>query len=409
MRERQRFSPETLVVKYWSKGNGCSQVDWVNTATSTLPNHSGIFERISDVVTPNYFTRRRKGDIMMNPYTQSKRIVRSVGTGFHIKSKSQSCSSPLLYHEWKAEGNWFGSRIVTDASAVSVTPLISTNEVTDLLTQVSTCLENKRGRSSSNLWETVAELNQTRGLLGSLVKSFGQVLTRAGKVQKTKSASDFYLALRYGLTPLISDTENVLKSLSKTIGRVRKKSTCEDVIVRSASSTGSFSHDFVLTTYRVETKQRLYAKAVSIDELDASRLSHAGFTAKGLITLPWELTTLSFVVDWFVNVGDFLGAITPAFGWHQLGSCIKVEDDREAQYTCLGTQEASGTYAVLAQNSGSVFIDHKTHWRQGTLAPGIVIKANFGLLQGGQRDADAFFLLAQRLQKLTRIAQIFAR
>lgn len=293
-----------------------------------------------------------------------------------------------------------GPRIVTDVNLASIAGILSGDEMHDLLVEASTCLENKRGRSPSNLWETVSELGKTRHLLGDVARSMGRVLTKAEKLSKLGSASDVYLALRYGLGPLISDAENIVKSLDKTVGTVRIKQKCERLLFREATAQLTWLHDYVKTTADAKTSERFFVKAITIDETDATRLSRAGFTIKGLVTLPWELTTLSFVADWFFNIGDYLGALAPALGWKQLGSCLSVEHEKKYTVTCTGTHEVAGTYAVLAPNTGTIVLETKEHWRQGTLSPGLVKKSDFGLFDGGLRDADAFTLLGQRVARL---------
>jgi hypothetical protein len=85
------------------------------------------------------------------------------------------------------------------------------------------------------LWETVAEARQLRSLLPGLGSSALGVIAKLGK-QRFQSAAGFYLAARYGLMPIISDTENVLKALEKTIGKIRNKVKCENMVSAEAAS-----------------------------------------------------------------------------------------------------------------------------------------------------------------------------
>jgi hypothetical protein len=133
-----------------------------------------------------------------------------------------------------------------------------------------------------------------------------------------------------------------------------------------------------------------------------SMANRLGFTAKGLVTLPWELLTLSFVVDWFVNVGDYLGALAPSPGWNQLGTILCVTEEIVNTVTALGDTEDTQLYSILSPVQGSATIKVTTEWRQAPYPPSLVVRPKFGLFDGGLRDADAFFLAGQKLSKLIK-------
>ena len=75
------------------------------------------------------------------------------------------------------------------------------------------------------------------------------------------------------------------------------------------------SHDTALPynwapSYRVyfkgETRlQVVLRRCYTLDEIEAKRFG------MNPVATAWELTTLSFVIDWFISVGDFIAAYTP--------------------------------------------------------------------------------------------------
>lgn len=401
MRYREEDNTRPITMKYWHLNGGCTQyLSWTLTGEGTS-NKLGLFKSMSDVVTPRFASRKAKGEVIMNPMSSRRCEIVGGGTGFHIKSKATSCGNPVLYHEYRIDGPWLLNKVTSGPKTHYVPPVVSAQTQSNLLREVSTCMQNRRGRQPSNLWETVAEARQIRSLLPGLASNALGVVTRLGK-QRFTSATSLYLAARYGLMPIISDTENVLKALEKTVGKIRNKVQCENVVAQEATSSLLYIHDHIQTGATVKTSQRFYAKCISIDEVDMSMANRIGFTAKGLITLPWELLTLSFVVDWFVNVGDYLGAITPALGWNQLGSILCVTDEKVQVVTSTGSSESDGTYQVLSPVMGSATIRETIEWRQPPLAPSIVVRPKFGLFDGGLRDADAFALAGQRLARLAR-------
>lgn len=136
-----------------------------------------------------------------------------------------------------------------------------------------------------------------------------------------------FLGYQYGWKPLVQD----LQKLATTFGRFRDDydeykrlkdgsqppKTFKKWAFQSATSpieerhvNGFFkrngSHDH---TAGCMLKGTYHPSAETMSK--ASFLRHKlGITPQSIVTAAWELTTLSFVVDWFIPVGDFLEGIT---------------------------------------------------------------------------------------------------
>jgi len=118
-----------------------------------------------------------------------------------------------------------------------------------------------------------------------------------------------------------------------------------------------------------------------------------------LLTLPWELIPYSFVVDWFVNIGDFIGAMSPSLGWTQLGSCHVLKREKVLQLAPLQTTPGSAVEAILKPATGSYKLTQTSVSRQaGLSAPGLVVKSDFRF-SNLTRCLDAYSLLAQQVIK----------
>lgn len=395
MTQRSRTSGSFVTLPaadVWSLGNGCSQTSWTKTG-SIATRKSGEVKTMVDTVTPNYHKRRQRGDVIMNPMYSTRQLVTGFsGQGFHIKSKSTSCASPLLYHEYKVEGDYFASKLC-GGNTIDPVSLFTMEEEIALMEETSTCMLSKRGRSDSNLWETLAELHKAASLFSNLARRSRKFLDFT---EANGSWSNEWLAYRYGLRPIISDAEGIIKGLQKAVGDVRSTTRCQRSLQRDVSTNMYYDHDYVRDNYKRTSKHVLTVRAMSIDEYSAEVMSNIGFTTKGLLTLQWELIPYSFVADWFINVGEFINAIVPAFGYRQLGSCLVVKHLMHTEWLCTGTTEVSGTYSVVRPTTGFISSELETTRRQGVTSPSLVIKSDFGL-DKLTRVGDAFALIGQQL------------
>lgn len=169
--------------------------------------------------------------------------------------------------------------------------------------------------------------------------SGGKTLPRGWKKKFSHSAQlagDHWLAWQYGIRPLISDIAGSVEEIYKVRSvqplirrvthKVRKRSYDNTVAVNPTNFTG-------------------FARIVANAEFDSGA---SGFdqTAQRLgltdpVMLAWELIPYSFVIDWFLNVGDFLHAAGTISGLKRCG--ISVTET----YT-ISAVNSDATYGGLA-------------------------------------------------------------
>jgi hypothetical protein len=245
-------------------------------------------------------------------------------------------------------------------------------------TEAATECLSKRGRGGSNLYESLAEYKQTRQLAGSLAESLENFAS--GKLQKMIAAgASLWLIWRYGIKPLISDVQQVAEALQAE-AKIRRETTRVMTGV-----TGTKTDEFYATSFsgshsplvtRV-TQDSVTFRAMSLDEYVDTQMLRAGLSLKNLLTVPLELITLSFVVEWFVNIQAVFGAIAPSPSFRQLGSCLVMERHQECTYTVMGGVPKP-TYTMLEYSSGTGVISRHTKARSvGLPAPGVVLRSNF--------------------------------
>jgi hypothetical protein len=366
---------------------------------------TGVKKTTIDEVIPHFHQRVKKGEVFFNPYySEEKEGVRVTGNSLQYERISPiSCSGVSRNYAVRNSSNdievHYGDAVgMTRATGwmPSTRDLINSSDVENLVIELSTRVRSDRGRSDSNLWETLAESDKVLGTLTGVFKNALGAFQRKNLKGFTKEATSGYLGWRYGIKPLISDVDAVTKGLAKKVGRMRKTT-------RSANTMNSYEHRIVTKAYgdltvrcHEQSFDEVNVRCMSLDEYVATTLNNIGLSSKGLITLPWELVSYSFVADWFANIGDYLGAITPAFGWTQLGSCVSIRRERRLEVTNADVIPASGI-RIVTPCSGGYTLRRSTRQRYtGLPQPQILVRSDFRF-QNLTRCVDAFSLLAQRV------------
>lgn len=193
---------------------------------------------------------------------------------------------------------------------------------------------------------TVAELNRTRAMInaaGQTARDFANIMVTAARslrgkkntVKRQKKAmrdiADLWLQARYGWMPVIYDVQGSMRSFSEPY-HLRNTSRGTSTIERSGdgqvvgSWRGTYGYSY---SWKQVTTYRSGIMYENLQDLGAMYSSRLGLSITDALTVPWELVTLSFVVDWFIDIGDWLRAITPKPGTRTLASWLVVEGTTE--------------------------------------------------------------------------------
>jgi len=220
--------------------------------------------------------------------------------------------------------------------------IVESNAISDPDGLRNRALISARGNlkgGSVNYAVAFAERNQTAKLVGDtairLVKSLRQLrrghvrdamrtLGIASKRQEPRgnSVPQKWLELQYGWKPLLSDVYGACDDLSKrrkddwsVTAKGRAKSVANLVYSKPLRSS---EHYFDGCNVVTEVKRSVFARidAQPTNEVLIS-LSSVGITNPGLIA--WELVPFSFVVDWFLPIGDWLNSLDATLGFQIVG------------------------------------------------------------------------------------------
>lgn len=195
-----------------------------------------------------------------------------------------------------------------------------------------------------------------------------------------------------------------MRAVEKSRGKTKfDRMTARAYGSSSLSSSNMWTHGsaseglFTGSTSKVE---QIEVRAMSLDSVIEDVGQRYGFASKDLLTLPYELIPYSFVVDWFVNVGDYIGAVSNCFYPAALGACYTVATNQAV--TVANNSHSSTNWVPTSPMIGSVSETYVRRFRTpGLPSPELGVRSNFRL-DSLTRLADSFALIAQQALPLLR-------
>jgi len=299
--------------------------------------------RSAVIRTPDYFGKLSRGEyVAPTPASGSKaRIYRLRGTrtrdyGYYIITTTGLDPFDVPRNDTMAE---------TDVGLMSADPsVLSFDSVLPNRALIDARLKLKE--QSVNLAQAFAERRQTAALLEETLrkvagcvsalrrKQFSKAVdslelpfSASKRLSRKESAAKNWLALQYGWKPLLSDLHGAAEAL-----RSADEANPNRYVI-SVRGVASSQRQFVPTVYglgtsipassvKSNTGVVMYKARVGLDyKIDGSRLlltaKKAGFSNPAV--LAWELLPFSFVADWFLPIGNYLGQVDAAYGLTFMG------------------------------------------------------------------------------------------
>lgn len=328
-----------------------SQRDDINGGTVYITSHNTQGNKsILDCQTPNFFRVKRKGGVFpflpvsirqaQNTATPGYHDLLQVGTGKHDFG-TQFLGSPYV-------------------PGLPGLPAVDTAAITYV---VNAAIANAKAESFDAL-TFAAELDSSVSMIARRVssinnwgaRSLATALRRPGRLPD--NFNNAWLEYRYGWRPLVSDISNIIEHVAESerlYNRGRSTITV-DLAASNSLTTVGVGRNINYSGSRSGTRTyRGYAFAVGTF---GSRPSF------NLATTAWELVPYSFVVDWMLDVGSWLTAITPTPGVDISCSGYSVKDE----YTDIRTwNSTNGTGApglvILSSTPGRYTYSAKTYNR----------------------------------------------
>jgi len=350
--------------------------------------YNGIEETTKDVVTPNFHSRKAKGDIINNEFSSVKTEHSYSTTGWRV-DKSVACSAvPGPPADWQSGTGYYALGVdkyarfaapntSRDAAQASLLGIVSTRALANVVPAEVQALVDLGERKQTmrllrkplgNLNKFISDVSSSRGFKKSPYKAVGNYI------------SDSWLRYRYGVMPLLLSIDGTMKAVTADKGhkRLTARASQSDTLSQTTKVETTTGGAYFDSTTTATNDIKIDARAGILYEHNFSIADAAGTTFHELPSTIYELIPYSFVVDWLANVGDFIRAMTPKADVKTLASWTKVTTTTVDECTVTAVKAAAfparmsvtiyptGTYSrkkveVYRHPGVSASIQHRMH------------------------------------------------
>lgn len=146
-----------------------------------------------------------------------------------------------------------------------------------------------------------------------------------------RKLGDEWMQYRYGIMPLVYSYRDIMKTMNRGVVESTHKRIVIQPHARNVTLPGP-TQNYIWSNYVGDI--RVSATVFQHFPLDASGMSSARSVGVGLnpLVTAWELIPYSFVVDWFVNVGDYILRKTSQAGSRTIQACVSLRSNYSKQY-----------------------------------------------------------------------------
>lgn len=304
------------------------------TSVSTVYGPSSS-KSMDDVVTLDFRERIAAGEIINNPMSlfEEKTIYPQPTPYFRSMLKSYYSGTKKVV----TGDQWNGSHPMSVALLGS---LLAPGLNPDRAAEISSLKQQAIAAAHSNASSDEISLLMVAGEGRETVESIKSILLRVYKIARAarradlrylkkqmsfKELSDRYMELRYALRPLAYDAVGTVNAWNTSTDEAEKRMTFRGYKTHSYEESDTIpytSWNATGTIRRTGTIETVIRAGVLTD-VKISGLSVWGldkFFETGL-----ELIPFSFILGWFVNIGDTLASWTPKAGIRKLASWVTIE------------------------------------------------------------------------------------
>jgi hypothetical protein len=222
---------------------------------------------------------------------------------------------------------------------------------------------------------------------------------RHGKAWGSKSLAKKWLEVRYGWVPMLYDLEGSLAALNRIryprfTARGFSRETGVKTTTGNTSIDPTFGHsvNWKVTEEYTEEYRAYVLYSVKEDWFKAHKLG-----ALSLGQTAWELVPFSFVIDWFVDIGEWLAAIEPRAGITYLCHGVVRRGSYEKKGLITGTISDSGSSLPGWLGQADLY---KTSMKQRITSLDAPLRPSIDVRLNVKRGIDSIALFVQQASKL---------
>lgn len=383
-----------------------------HTINCTSPTYSyfsrgktGTYKVTNDYVTRNFGRIMAQGEIVNNPfYTMEQTYTTNMGSSIH----RHPGTCPDIY-----EISHYFNFVKGSPEPL---PLISGEALHSLQVQVATAAAAKVAAPDWASSVFFAELNQTVDSLRHPLKNFSKFLgsvekkgrRRRGRKFSTlgKYLQDEWLNVRFSFRPFLYDISEGVAAIGRVLETRSDRHTARSSA--SLSDNQTVSSTYSDSTFRIDydtvVSDKIKVSAGVLYDYHYDFDASFGLRPSDIPSTAWELVPYSFVADWFVNVGDYIAALTPKPGVAQLASWVVTRREittlRSITSSSLTASAVAGGWVADQLPIGTDSVVQKSIQRECLLPVGLTIKPSAPIqVASSFRVIDALALITQRLKR----------
>lgn len=367
-RRRSRTHYLSTALHVWAGHNWETTPPIPQVRNSTLIRESA---EMDDVVTRGFKKLSNQGQIINSPMTRS-----SIGVGI-VLGRSIHQDPPSQYGQFfyrQSEGA-VGLYLPTTAADATNLINIASLDVLDVPNRsrlIGLAATEARANISPPDFQGLVSLGELRETLGYLRNPFKTGLKLAHTLQSKSAAirrgksqavasdlASLYLEFRYAVRPMIKEVEGALTTLrGKPFVPIRHTARAKKLW----SSEVSYPDTVATEYYQTATIKRVYEHELTVrcgflyEHTGDQGLNDTwGMRLSDVPAAMWELVPLSFVYDWFGNMGDYISAMTPMMGIRHLSNWTTVTETKRLTYLSVphANQVSVPSKATITQTTKS--------------------------------------------------------
>lgn len=346
----------------------------VTRTRTTVAN--GTFKSIDDVEIPRFSALKKCGETLpLNPVT----IVTDTRINRPISGSIKQIPHALVYRvgDYQAIGNIPWAAWTGPNKPWFLEPGVIPDPDPSIVAAVRLAALSKLKSKRWDILTLLAEMDATITTLSNLLKLLTNRVYRLKQLREVrkdpkKFFSGKWLEWRYGIRPILFDARDAWDTFQALQGELDLILTGKSGETVEENQSIDAGLDLESTYYSVWWERELRWK-YSYRGFALARFESKGarLLTSDLLVSAWELTTLSFVADWFIDVGSYISGLSSWLFNEVESSCtstkLTVEVGTRSGFTPDGATNPAGS--IITTQTGYAGLKREMYVRVPVAGP----------------------------------------